>query len=307
MGHKHLAPILVTGSEGLIGRHLCRKLEAAGFAIRKFDIRRSQLEDTTSSNALSDAIAEAQGIVHLAAVSRVVWAERDPELCQKTNVSAFRSILDIASRRSGTWVIFASSREVYGEQHNFPVPEQAILQPLNVYARSKYDGEMLAKNAQESGLLVNVCRFSNVYGCVKDHSDRVVPAFARAAATGSTIVVEGRDHFFDFVHIDDAANGLLRLVELTMQSSESQSPVHFASGVGTTLQLLADIATKHAKRPPTILHGQPRTFDVRGFVGSTERANALLGWKSNISIEDGMRRLINEFASMENPNSHLQL
>ena len=122
--------VLVTGSEGLIGREVCRSLAARGHNVRRFDISRSSLEDVRRSDQLSVAVNNVDGVVHLAAVSRVVWGERNPDLCVATNVVALKELLDAClNQRRRPWVVFASSREVYGSSDRLPVHEDARLQP----------------------------------------------------------------------------------------------------------------------------------------------------------------------------------
>ena len=75
--------ILITGSEGLVGSALRVALEARGAHVTGLDLRGSDGEEGDVRNAgrVRDAAAGCHGIVHLAAVSRVVWGEREPETC----------------------------------------------------------------------------------------------------------------------------------------------------------------------------------------------------------------------------------
>ena len=108
--------ILVTGSSGLIGRHLTAVLRDRGLEVRGFDIREALEQDTRRVDQLATAVKEVRGIVHLAAVSRVVWAEQQPILAESVNVEALRQILELISRKAEKpWIIFGSSREVYGD------------------------------------------------------------------------------------------------------------------------------------------------------------------------------------------------
>ena len=69
-------------------------------------------------------MAGVDGVIHLAAVSRVVWGQKNPELCWETNVTGVQNVLDAAREASSRpWVISASSREVYGEAEHLPVSE----------------------------------------------------------------------------------------------------------------------------------------------------------------------------------------
>jgi nucleoside-diphosphate-sugar epimerase len=284
--------ILVTGSEGLIGRHVSRALAASGHAVRAFDLARSATEDVRNPAALARALEGVTGVLHLAAVSRVVDAEQDPETCQATNVDAFGELLRLCmDRRARPWVIFVSSREVYGAQAFLPVAEDAVLRPMNVYARSKVRGEALTGEAVAAGLNANICRLSNVFGCPEDHADRVAMAFAGAAAWGGVARVDGSDCMFDFTVIADVADGLCRLVEAT-KAGERLPPVHFVTGRSTTLAELASMAQGLSTRTVDIVEAPARTYDVSRFVGDPTRAQALLGWRARTSVEAGMAGLV---------------
>lgn len=284
--------ILITGSKGLIGDALRSTLIERGLQVRDFDIARSPAEDIRNGEALATAIADVEGIIHLAAVSRIVWAERDPRLTEDVNVAPVRSLLAAASARTRRpWIIFASSREVYGEPSRLPVGEDAPFAPLNVYARSKVAAERLLADARHAGLLANIVRFSNVYGSPSDHPDRVVPAFAQAAVSGGRVRVEGAGNMFDFTHIDDVAQGMAAHVAAT-RAGEALPPIQFVTGKGTTLRALADFAQDHCDHALAIEDAPPRTYDVARFVGDPARARQLLGWQSRIDIKSGFAGLV---------------
>jgi UDP-glucose 4-epimerase len=88
--------ILITGSSGLVGAALARALERRGTEVVRFDLRASGSAhgDVRERGHVARAVADVSGIVHLAAVSRVVWGERDPETCWATNVDGTRNVLE---------------------------------------------------------------------------------------------------------------------------------------------------------------------------------------------------------------------
>lgn len=287
--------ILVTGSAGLIGRHLCVRLTSAGIAFRRFDIGHSPEQDICNRQSLEEALKDVTGVVHLAAVSRVIWGERDPANCLRTNVTAVESLVDLSASGSRPWIVFASSREVYGIADRLPVQEQARLRPINVYGRSKRVGEALIGAARKWGVLTNVCRFSNVFGCPRDHPDRVVMAFAAVAARGGAMSIEGSRSMFDFTAVEDAVDGLYRLVQATMEG-EALPPIHFVSGRGTTLRNLAEIAAAHSMQELRLEESAQRDFDVPAFVGDPSRAFRLLGWQPRAILEGRVGQLVSELA-----------
>jgi len=288
--------ILVTGSEGLIGRHVCSILAAAGIDYRSFDIRRSPTEDVRATEALVSALHGARGVIHLAAVSRVIWGERNPELCEAVNVRALENLLHACVEGRRPWFIFASSREVYGQASILPVNEDAPKQPMNHYARSKQRGELLVEAAAAAGLRANICRLSSVYGCPHDHVDRVAMAFARAAAGHSDrISIEGSGNTFDFTSVRDVADGLWRLVQAT-DGGEQLPPIQFVSGHGTTLRELAQMAARAAVKDFFIEEARPRSFDVSRFIGDPARARSLLGWTATADLRTEFERLVRNLA-----------
>jgi len=290
--------ILVTGSSGLIGQPITVALRRQGHQVVEFDLKNSPQQDLRNSDAVSAALKGASGVIHLAAVSRVALAEADPELCKSVNEHAFQTLLDIcASASPPPWLIFSSSREVYGRQERLPVRETAPLQPLNVYARSKYYGESIVSEIRNRLLAANTVRLTSVYGALNDDPNRLIPAFARVSVFGGNLFVDGGERCFDFVHVDDVVRALLVLVELTA-SGNNLEPIHLASGVPTKLLDLAHLALTNARKPITVIDRAPREYDVHSFVGDTARAQQLLGWRNHIAIGEGFARLVNDFETI---------
>lgn len=285
--------ILVTGSEGLIGASVCSAL-AAGVEVRRFDIRRNARLDVRDINEVATATADCTGIVHLAAVSRVIWGERDPQACWTTNVDGTRNVLR-AARRSPRrpWVIVASSREAYGQPALLPADEDTLLAPLNAYGRSKVAAERLCAAAQAAGVHVAIARFSNVYGSVEDHADRVVPRFVRSALDGKALHLEGADNTFDFTHVNDTVEGVVAMMR-ALGVGETLPPIQFVTGRPTTLTRLAELAVETTGSSSTRLEAPSRTYDVARFWGSPSRARCLLGWKPRTTIEDGISQLVRD-------------
>jgi UDP-glucose 4-epimerase len=296
--------VLVTGSAGVVGRALSAALRARGFAVAGLDLKLPADDpgcaDIADGARVTPVMDGCCGVVHLAAVSRVAWAERDPEGCWRTNVEGTRSVLAAARRSSAQpWLLFASSREVYGEPTRLPVVEDDALRPVNAYGRSKAEGERLVLEARQAGMVTAVVRFANVYGSTDDHPDRVVPAFARAAVEGSDLRVDGSGSTFDFTHLDDTLAGVLAAVDALEQGERRLPTIHFCTGRATTLGELARIANRAGGERSQILEMPRRTYDVTRFVGDPRRARAVLGWEAGIDIVDGVRRLAQDLARLQ--------
>jgi nucleoside-diphosphate-sugar epimerase len=290
--------VLVTGSEGLVGKALRAALEARGLDVLGLDLLGQRIEkgDVRNAQRVRAAVAWCDGVVHLAAISRVIWAERDPKSCWSTNVGGLRNVVEAAlESRPRPWFIFASSREVYGQSDHLPVTEEALLRPMNVYGRSKLEGERMVGAAVEAGLRAAIVRLSNVYGSTGDHADRVVPAFARAAAVGADLRVDGAGNTFDFTHIEDTIRGIVAVADILDRGSAPLPPIHLLTGRPTTLGELAALAVRLGGTRSSVVEGPPRSYDVSRFFGTPARAADLLGWAPRVALVDGLRRLIEDF------------
>jgi UDP-glucose 4-epimerase len=290
--------ILLTGSHGLVGTALSAELRSAGHEVVPLDLRAHgpARGDVRVPEDLRRASAGCTGIVHLAAVSRVVWGEHDPELCWSTNVDGTMAVVERAlAHRPHPWLIFASSREVYGQPPRLPVNESCERNPVNVYGRAKLAAEHIIEGSRREGLRAAVLRLSNVYGVTTDHATRVVPAFARAAAHGTPLSVQGSDHTFDFTHLDDTVRGIARLVGRLEHGAPPPPPIHLLTGRPTTLGELASLAVELAGTHALIRCDPPRTFDVSHFHGDPSRARVRLGWVPRVTIQAGLRRLVHDF------------
>lgn len=291
--------ILVTGSAGLIGHVLLELLSDSGHEALGYDIvapigdpARGDIRDFAHLSRLADSV---DGIIHLAAISRVKHAEADPATCHAVNVEGTRNVLTAAARASARpWVLLASSREVYGNPLRIPVHEDDVINPLNTYGRSKALSEKLALEARRDGLRVGVVRLANVYGHVNDHADRAVPAFCRAAVMRTPIRVEGNGYQYDFTHVDDVVTGILTIAAMLHDDTIALPIVHLVSGKATSLERLAELAWLAGDRYSEIRHESNFHYNVSCFVGDPSRAHRLLNWRTTIPIDRGIRNLVRD-------------
>jgi nucleoside-diphosphate-sugar epimerase len=279
--------ILVTGSEGLIGSVLCKKLQKK-YSIIKFDIKKG--EDILNSKHVMHAIKGCHGIIHLAAHSRVITAFNDPMDAIVTNILGTANILEcVRQTNPHIWFVYASSREVYGET-KMRINEDYPTNPINVYGVTKLSAELIAKAYRLNyGIRSFIVRFSNVYGSVNDYIDRVIPRFMNQAITNSDITVYGGTQTFDFVHVDDATNGIISLINKIENGNLKYDTYHFVTGRGTNLIELARKIIKITNSSSCIKKLPPRSFDVNNFIGNPIRARNDLNWKAKVTIDKGLK------------------
>lgn len=281
MSEQQKQRILVTGSSGLIGSQLIPLLNTLGYATAGMDIRAVQQDDygdICDSEALVSKVKGCVGIVHLAAISRVAVAHKNPQLCMKTNYEASKNLAKLAKEVGAKWFIYASSREVYGHVKSTPIVESVGLNPVNVYGEAKLKSETYIDGLASAEFNPAIVRFSNVFGAVNDHATRVIPAFVKAAYQGADLSVEGGHNAFDFTFVDEIVRALGLLIS-QLQQGQTFKPMHFTTGQETSLNTLASEAIGLFDSQSRLVHNTPRDFDVSTFSGDSTLAFKQLGWK----------------------------
>lgn len=300
--------VLITGGAGFIGSNLIKEIAQNGYEPLIYDYEddggccnsgagnlelvRGDIRDFDRLTKITDSV---DGIIHLAAVSRVIWGFQDPKKCIDVNISGTVNVLEAARQASSKpWVIYGSSREVYGEPDVLPVRESAPKKVANVYGMTKIASEKLCRRyGKDHGLRVGILRFSNVYGGANDHLDRVTPKFIVRSLNGQKITIQGGGQIFDFTHISDTVDGIMRMMEVLGSSDESYvDDFHILTGQGTTLQQLVSTINKNTGNSSEVVYGPARSYDVERFYGDPSKARKHLGFTSRIDIEEGIRKYV---------------
>ena len=280
--------ILVTGSQGLIGTSLIAALNALGLNTMGIDNRASDPEEAGNICVETDFLHKLQnciGVIHLAAISRVAIAHKNPELCMATNFEASKNIAFHAKNAGVKWFIYASSREVYGHVKNRYIEESHPLNPVNVYGIAKLKSEEYVDSLHSADFNSAIVRFSNVFGAPNDHSTRVIPAFMSAAYKNETLNLEGSKNAFDFTYVDDVVDAVIRMCQ-QLGDKKTLKPMHITTGKATSLKELALLSSNIFSSESPLIERPARNFDVASFSGNPQRAFEQLGWKhGNKSLE----------------------
>jgi nucleoside-diphosphate-sugar epimerase len=303
--------VLITGGNGFIGSHFADRLVELGHHVALLDLKFGEharyLEPNLVRGDVCDdeifqrvKVLEPEVILHAAAVSRVEWGELDPDRCLKVNTMGVLNVIEWATKmEKKPHVIYASSREVYGEPRSIPVAEDHSKEPKSIYGISKLMGEkLLAHYALTSGLRYTILRFSNVYGSTRDLPERVTPRFVGKALRGETLTVYGGDQVLDFTFIDDVVDGLTRLIALIENQDQSvlNNDLHFTTCKGCSIADLARLVNTIVGLGSEIKIMQGRDFDVKRFIGDYSKAKRILGYTPKVSLEDGLRKYIETVA-----------
>jgi nucleoside-diphosphate-sugar epimerase len=296
--------ILITGGNGFIGSHFDERMKKLGHEVTLLDIKFDNntksfecpkiLGDVRDVETFQHIQTKPDIIFHTAAVSRVEWGEAEPERCFNVNILGLLNTIQWALKMNPKpHIIFASSREVYGEPYDLPVTEEHPKQPISVYGISKLTAEQLLTHyARTDRLKYTIVRFSNVYGSPRDLPERVIPRFMKQALKGQPLTVYGGEQVLDFTFIDDVIDGLTSLIERIDRPNHSviNNDINFATCRGYSIKQLAHLVKSVLNPHSEIRITQERSFDVKRFIGDYSKAKRLLDYTPRVNLDEGLRK-----------------
>ena len=277
--------ILVTGSEGFLGKHVCAALK------RRAYIEVVGLDSAPGADIVADitkplpVLPRMDAVIHLAAVASPSVCDGNPGLAMNVNVNGTHQVLRLALESGAKKFVFSSSAHVYGVGPKYlPTDERHPLWLQNPYTTTKILGEQLCQLFYENhGLSYTTLRLYNAYGPGQGLG-YFVPDVIERAKRGDIDLGLGGHITKDWIFVDDVAEAFCRAVETSYVG-----PINIGTGVETPLHMIAG-----------------RIAAERGFVCRTAandsatrmcadwgRAKQVLGWEPKVTIQEGLDATIN--------------
>jgi UDP-glucose 4-epimerase len=290
---------VVTGGAGFIGSHVVEALLARGDEVAVVDdLSRGKRENVPEDARLvqSDIRERLEAIFeevrpevcfHLAAQVDVRVSVERPAHDADVNVLGTVAVLE-AARRSGAQVVFASTGgAIYGE-YDGPAPESAERRPVAPYGVSKFAGEeYLAAYNRLYGTGHVSLRYGNVYGPRQDpHGEAgVVAIFLGRLAAGETPRIFGDGtQTRDFVYAGDVAQATVAAV------GRDGGVFNVGTGAETSVVELYQLCRRVSGSSLEAEQAPARLGELQRSVLDAGRAERELGWRPEVSLENGLRR-----------------
>jgi UDP-glucose 4-epimerase len=290
---------VVTGGAGFIGSHVVEALLARGDEVTIVDDlsngKRENVPDAVRlvvrdlREGLEGVFAEARPELccHLAAQVDVRVSVERPEHDASVNVLGTISVLE-AARAHETQVVFSSSGgAIYGECDG-PAPEESERRPLAPYGVSKLAGEeYLAGYNRLYGARHVSLRYGNVYGPRQDPvGEAGVVAFflGRLAESVAPRIFGDGLQTRDYVYAGDVARATLAAV------GHDGGVFNVGTGHETSVVHLYDLCRRVAGSEVEAQEASARLGELQRSVLDVSRAERELGWRPEVSLEEGLRR-----------------
>ena len=305
--------VLVTGGAGFISSNVIRHLlEATEYDVVSLDALTyaGNLEnladvmsherlafvhgDIRNADLVAEIVAEVDVIVNAAAESHVEKSilEGASEFVT-TNVEGTQVLLDAVRAAPVERFVLISSSEVYGTAESDPMDEEHPLNPRSPYAATKAGADRLAYSYFVTyGLPVVILRPFNNYG-PRQHWEKVVPRFVTSALSDEPLTVHGDGHASrDWLYVEDDAEAIVAAIEADLDAVAGEV-INVATGVDVSVSGIADLVLDVLGKPASLKsYVDERPGQVDRHIGSTEKAERLLGWRARTSFAEGLERTV---------------
>ena len=298
---------VVTGGAGFLGSHLCDYLVADGLRVICVDnlatgslqniehLRGDQFRflnhDLTEHFDIDESV---DFVFHLASPASPIDYLRLPLQTLKVGSYGTHNALGLAKFKRARFLL-ASTSEVYGDPAVHPQPETYWgnvnpIGPRGVYDEAKRYAEALTMAYhRQQGLDTCIVRIFNTYGTrMRPHDGRAIPTFARQALANEPLTVFGDgSQTRSFCYVDDLVRGLVLLAR-----SGEHLPVNIGNPQELTLLELAETVIRVTSSKSEIVFEALPVDDPQVRQPDITRARQLLGWEPQVSLEDGLRQVL---------------
>jgi UDP-glucose 4-epimerase len=309
--------VLITGGAGLVGSHIADLLvhEAPDEIIVLDNFVRGRREnlawalahgpvrvvegDIRDRSLLAETLRGVDVVFHQAAI-RITQCAEEPRLALEVLVDGTFNVLEAAAAAGVKKVVAASSASLYGLADEFPTIERH--HPYNnrtVYGAAKAFNEALLRSFHEMyGLNYVALRYFNVYGPRMDvhgaYTEVFIRWMERIAAGQPPLIFGDGSQTMDFIYIEDVARANI----LAARADVTDDVFNVASGTETSLTELAHALLRVMGSSLQSDYGPERAVNpVPRRLADTRRAERMLGFRAQVSFEDGLRRLVDWWRS----------
>lgn len=294
----------ITGGAGFIGSHLAEFLVKQNHKVLIIDNLKNgsldnlktienQIEffnvDILDYDKLKIILKNIDGVYHQAGLTSV----KDSFVKQKeyfdVNVQGSENLFKLA-KEFGFKVVFASSASVYGKAKKIPIKEKSERSPINPYGQTKFQVEILSEKYAEMNTSLIGLRYFNVYGIRQNiEYSGVITKFLERISYKKPPIIHGDGlQVRDFVYVGD----VVRANVTAMQSKIEHAIMNIGSGIGISINELANTILKLADLKITPIHDTPQEGDIRESQADITLAKDLLQWDPKTTLVEWLSSVI---------------
>ena len=305
--------VAVTGAGGFIGSHLVEALVAEGSRVRALVhynaegsigslryIDRRTLDaieivaaDVRDPYAMRSLVRGAQTVFHLAALIGIPYSYVAPASYVETNVGGTLNLLEAVRAEGVERLVVTSTSETYGTAQYTPIDEVHPAVAQSPYAATKVGADQLALSYYRSfDTPVSVVRPFNTFGPRQSERAIIPTIVTQAVRNAAPLMLGSLDPRRDLLYVTDTVSGFLLLAERPETIGRA---VNLGTGTSYSVREIVEVVGRVVGRELHAVQDTARVRPERSEVMEL-RADASvarsLGWKPQVSLEDGVRRVV---------------
>lgn len=267
------------------------------------------LRDKSAVQGFFSKYNDVVGVIHFAASKAVGESVENPLLYYENNINALVYVLQELTKMPSANFIFSSSCTVYGQAEKMPITEDASVQPAaSPYGNTKQIGEEIINDvAKVSSVKAILLRYFNPVGAHSSAEIGELPIgvpqnlvpFITQTGIGlrEQLSVYGDDYptpdgtaIRDYIHVVDLAKAHVVAMHRLVENKNLEKVETFNLGTGTgssVLEVINAFEKVSGKKLPYKIVGR-REGDITSAYANTDKANQVLGWKAELSLEESL-------------------
>lgn len=306
--------IAVTGGAGFVGSHIVEYLVKRGDNVTVIDNlytgKKENLDavidkinfiqiDIRDFDSLKKILKDVQGVFHEAALASVQDSFSKPEKYYDVNVNGTENIFKLA-KEFGFKVVYASSSSVYGDPIEIPIREDAQKNPINPYAKTKLNDEILAEKYSKQGVDIIGLRYFNIFGERQSMNYAgVIKLFLERIQNQNPPIINGDgSQIRDFVYVKDVVQANI----MAMESNVKNAFINIGTGKTVSILELANQIIKSSNLKLKPIHKEELKGDVHDSKADVELAKKLLNWEYKIELKDWLDQTVSNLLKNKNTN-----
>jgi nucleoside-diphosphate-sugar epimerase len=289
--------IFITGVNGYLGKILSNELKTKGYNIYGCDVTgdfSSKIREIDIRNEnFTDCVPEKIDIIiHLAALSSDPLCKNNEYNCFDLNVMGTLNLIEFAINKTCKQFIFASSEWVYSDSENMNEEDSLIniMKLKSEYALSKLTSEVnLLQKYKQIKMNTTILRFGIIYGGNR-YKGSAVESIIKHVIENDEIEIGSKKTGRNFIHCFDVVSGIISAI-----GQKDCVIYNIAGDEFVDLEKIIEIASKQLKKKIKVLQNNKSNPSIRKV--SNLLAKKQLNWNPSISIEDGIKSVLDFFVN----------
>jgi UDP-glucose 4-epimerase len=264
---------------------------------KPFDEVKTIVGDVTDAQLLDTCMPGQEAVFHLASYIEAGESVKEPRKFIENNVLGALSVLESMRKYNVKKFLFSSSAAIYGEPLKTPIKEDDRTIPINPYGMTKLAMEGLASSyVQSFGFTGVALRYFNLYGPGEDHQPEThaIPRFIQQILRGEEVTIWGDGmNKRDYIYVDD----VVRAHELALKLPQGYHYINLSGKNAVAVMEIVEHLERILGKTAQVKHFEARPGDPRELFADASKAKEVLGWESQVTLEEGLKNTAKWFIS----------